>query len=130
MFFIAFLFARLAAIPHQRLSFTEPTLSLFCMLNSDIPSARIGQALIDILKKHSPSNTDFCKILIISAIQLVQKLQRESRLAGNAKRICNDLVQEITRWNASFDGEFSNRVLERLRTLDTLRSAMPLPLSF
>jgi hypothetical protein len=100
------------------------------MLNSDIPIPRVGQAVIDILKKHSPSNVDFCKIIVISALQLVQKLQRESRLAGNVKRICNDLVQEISRWNASFDEEFSSRVLEKLRVLDSSRSVMPLPLSF
>jgi hypothetical protein len=123
--FLVFLVSRLAAIPHQRISFTEPTLPLFCMLNSDVPQSRIGQALIEILKKERPAAIDFGRILIISALQLLQRLIREPKGAFNISRLCDELVQETERWSAAFqraDADFFKDVVEKLSILDRSRA--------
>ena len=121
---IAFLIFRLAAISQQRISFIEPTLPLFCMLNSNVPQTRIGQALIDILKKERPAAIDLGKILLITGLQLLQRLIREPRAAFNIRRLCDELVQEIERWNLAFqraDPEFFRDVQEKLSILGRAR---------
>jgi hypothetical protein len=94
------------------------------MLNSNVPLARIGQALIDILKKERPAAIDLGKILLITGLQLLQRLIRETRAAFNIRRLCDELVQETERWNLAFqraDSEFFRDVQEKLSILGRAR---------